>query len=232
MNAASRTPCRFMSAIAVRTRSASELTVSWECLGRRRDRPDRPAQRDRRAEAGRYLGGRRGHAVVGVGGDDHALAAGVEARDAQRQVDRLAAGAGEHHVADSGRVRAEQPLGVVEDELAGVPGVRVEGGRLAGDRLDHPRVAVPDRRHVVVGVQVGLPAGVEQVHALAADDPHRVPVEQLVGRAEQARPPLHYPAKFGVEGVDGGDVEAVDHGRGVTHGSPPGCARRSALQGC
>ena len=224
MKAASLTPCRLASAIEFRTRSAR----SWYCFPRRgrRDRPHGPAQRDRRAEAGRDLGGGRGYAVVGVGRDDRPLAAGPEARDAQGEVDRLAAGAGEHDVAEFGRVRAEQPLGVVEDELARVPGVRVEGGRLAGDRLGHPRVAVPDRRHVVVGVQVGLPVGVEQVHALGADDPHRVPVEQLVRRAEQARPPLDDPAELGIEGVDGRHVEAVDHGRGVTHGSPPGgCAR-------
>ena len=197
-----------------------------------RDRPHRTAQRDGRAKAGRDLGGGRGHAVVGVGGDDDALAAGVEAGDAQRQVDRLAAGAGEHDVADTVRVRAEQPLGVVEDQLAGVPGVRVEGRGLAGDRLHHPRVAVPDRWHVVVRVQVRLPVRVVQVHALAPDDPHRVGVEQLVGRAEQAGPPFDDLAQLGVEGVDRVHVEAVDHGRGVTHGSPPGCARRSAHWRC
>ena len=33
MNAASRTPCLFMSAMVFRTRSASEFTVSWEAGG-------------------------------------------------------------------------------------------------------------------------------------------------------------------------------------------------------
>jgi hypothetical protein len=45
----------------------------------------------------------RGDTVVGVGGDDYALGAGAQARDAQCEVDRPTAGAGEHDVAEFGR---------------------------------------------------------------------------------------------------------------------------------
>ncbi len=62
-------------------------------------------QGDAGAEGRRELGNGPGDAVVGEAGDDHPGAAGVLASDAQGEVVRLAAGAGEHHLVQaSGKV--------------------------------------------------------------------------------------------------------------------------------
>ena len=57
---------------------------------------DIPAERDVRPQARGELRERGGDPVVGVGGHDHPGAAGALLGDPQRQVVRLAAGAGEH----------------------------------------------------------------------------------------------------------------------------------------
>ena len=71
-----------------------------EAAGRRRERRGR----DRRA-------------MIGEGGDDGALAAGRVLGDAQSEVVRLAAGAGEHRMAEMGRRARQQALGIGDDRL-------------------------------------------------------------------------------------------------------------------
>jgi len=93
-------------------------------------RPDVRAERDVGAEAGGELGYGGRHPVVGVLGHDHPGAAGGGPGDPQREVVRLASRAGEHRVRGADGVGREQPLGVVDDAVGQVPGVRVERGQL------------------------------------------------------------------------------------------------------
>jgi len=55
--------------------------------------------------------------------------------DPQREVVRLAAGAGEHRVRRAELVRGQQPLRVVHEAGREVAGVRIERLELAADRL-------------------------------------------------------------------------------------------------
>lgn len=142
------------------------------------------------AERGRGLGDRRGDAVVRKARDDQSLGPGVRACDAHRQVVGLAAGAGEHRMCELGRQGGEQPLGVVEHTFVQVARVGVEHAGLAGNGLDHVRVAMADRGDVVVGVEMGPALGVVQPHAFATHRVQRRVVEQAVGRAEHARAAL------------------------------------------
>lgn len=141
-------------------------------------------------ERGRCLGNGRGHAVVGKARDDQPLCAGVGARDAHRQVVGLAAGAGEHGMAQRVRHGGQQALRVIQDALVQVARVRVELRRLAGNGLHHLWMAMADRCHIVIRIEVALAVGVVKPDAIAAHDVQRLLVEQAVRRAEHAGAPL------------------------------------------
>ena len=180
---------------------------------RRGHRPHVRPERNPTAQAGGELRHRGGHPVVRVRGHDDPGAAGVEPGDAQRQVVGLAPGAGEHRVGRADRVRRQQPLGVPDDPVGEVPGVRVEGRQLPRDRRGDRRVRVPDRRHVVIRVEVRHPVRVVQVHAGAARELDRLVVEQPVGAAEGGLPAGDQLPRRGREPGQPRPVVPVDHQR-------------------
>ena len=159
--------------------------------------------------------------MVGLGGDDDAAAAGVVPGHAQGQVVGFGAGAGEHGLPghpDPAAVGAEQVLGVVQDARLQVAGVGAERAQLGRDGLGDPGMGVPDRDHVVVGVQVIVAVPVVEQHAPAADELHRLAVEQPVGRPEQPLAALHHGPGLLVEAGRGGGVEGVVHLAAATVG--------------
>ena len=144
--------------------------------------------------------------MIGERGDDDALPAGVGAGDPQRQVVRFRARAGEHHVRQVGREGREQRLGIIQHGVVQIARVGVDLRGLPGDRLHDMRMGVPHRGDVVVAVEVAVAVHVEQPGALAAHQVNGMFVEQPVGRAEQALPPLHHRPLAGCEpgGAAGG----------------------------
>ena len=128
--------------------------------------------------------------MVGVLADDHALVLADHPRDADGEVDGL--GAGAHEVTDPQRFRHRrgEPLRIADDVVVQVARVRVQRRRLAGQRGDHVRMAMPDRGHIVIAVEVAPPIRVEEPGALAAHEVHRAVVEQPVARPERAAAPL------------------------------------------
>src|SRR5690606_26564746 len=98
-----------------------------------------------------------------------------------------------------------QPLDIVENALVQVARVGVEHRRLPADRLDHPRVAMADMRHIVVAVEIPPPVRIPQPDALAPHQMHRVIVEERHVAAEQ-------PLAAGAQGLRSG------------HGHTPLCA--------
>src|SRR4029077_15257632 len=93
--------------------------------------------------------------------DDQVALARVRAREAQRQLVRLAAGVDE--VADPQRLRRgpPQPFREAGQMLVEIARVRVQGAQLPGRRLDHARVTVADVGNVVVRVDVAAAGFVE-----------------------------------------------------------------------
>jgi len=104
--------------------------------------------------------------VIGVVGHDHSAAAGRGAGDAEGEVVRLASRAGEHDVGQLGREEGQQALGIGQDAVVQVAGVRGERRGLLGHRLDNRGVAMADRGDVVVAVEIGEALWVEKMHAL------------------------------------------------------------------
>ena len=90
---------------------------------------------------------------------------------------------------DLGRKGREQFFGEVEHGLVQVARMRVEHGGLPRNRLHDLRMAVPDGCNVVVGVQIAMSGGVVEPDAFAADELHRLVVEQPIRRAEQPASP-------------------------------------------
>ncbi len=127
-------------------------------------------------------------AVIGKAGDDHPAAASELLGDAQRQVVGLAAGAGKHDALEVIGKGAQQLLGVIEHALLQVASVGVELRGLPADRLDHPGMTMPHRRHVIVGIQIPPALFVIQPHTFTAHRVQGVFVEQSIGRAEQPCP--------------------------------------------
>ena len=149
-----------------------------------------------------------GVAVIRALGDHHAVMAGDDPGDLHRQVVGL--GAGAHEVALrqlAGQARTEA-FGQLDHVMVQVAGVGVDEPRLPAQRVDDPRVGVADRGHVVVAVEVAPTVGIVDPHALAADEMHRLVVEQLVAGCEPGGPP----------------ADQI----GVRHRRPPRSRRRAA----
>jgi len=175
-----------------RRHHAHPLGQAVEAHERRRDRRD--------------LGG---DAVVRVARHDDARAARVLLGDPQREVVGLRARAGEHHVRQAVGQRGEQVLGVRHDRVVQVARVRREHRGLLGDRGRDPRMRVPDRRHVVVGVEVLHAVCVVELRAGPAHDVQGVAVEEPVRRAEGVDAAAHEVALGRLERVDGARVEVA-----------------------
>ena len=161
----------------------------------------------------RHLRHRAGDAVIGRLGDDDARASRVIARDPKREIRSLAAGAGEHDVGQLGGKCRDQFLRVSQDQLVEIAGVRIERRRLLRDSRHHVRMTVPDRRHVVVDVEITVALRVEHPHALCADEMQRLLIKQLVRRAEDTLPAREQRSQRRIELLGRGGVERIDHQR-------------------
>ena len=142
-------------------------------------------------------------------GRDHVASAGVGARQPQRQVVGLAAGADQEHPLERRRQQLDQPLGEARHALVEEPGVGVEQAQRASGGCGHGRMAVPEHGHVVDHVQVGAAVGVVEVMAPAAHD---------LRRAGGSRAPARRPAP-------GGAARAGRRGRAA---APPPRRRAAA----
>ncbi len=152
---------------------------------------------------------RSGVAVVGGLGDDESFAAGCDFGDSQRQIVGLAAGAGEDDLADRRRESRQKPVGIGVDAVVQVARVDVELGGLSTDRLDHTRMAMSDRRDVVVDVEVAAPLGVEHPDAFGPDHPDRLFIEKHGPSTEMAQALPDSLAQLGIEGARGLRIEGV-----------------------
>src|SRR5579859_4419946 len=96
-----------------------------------------------------------GVAVVGVFKDDEVFAASVGARQAQRKFVRFAAGI--YEKADAQRLgqKMSQALSVAIDIVVKIAGVGIEESDLLLHGPQHARMAVPDKRDIVVDVEKG-----------------------------------------------------------------------------
>ena len=116
--------------------------------------------------------------MIGGLGDDESFAAGRDFGDPQRQIVGLAAGAGEDDLTDRRRKGRQKPVGIGVDAVVQIARMDVELGDLPADRLDHARMAMPDRGDVVVDVEIAAPLGVVHPDAFGADHPDRLFVEK------------------------------------------------------
>lgn len=123
--------------------------------------------------------------MIGEIGDDHAGITAGMLGDADGEIVGLAAGAGEHGMAEMRRKRAEKSFRVVEDDFAEITRVGVERGRLPRQRLDDTWMAMPDRSDVVVGIEILATLGIVEPDAAATHEMDRAAVEGAIGRAEQ-----------------------------------------------
>ncbi len=140
-------------------------------VGNRHDVHPRPGALSARAvELVRADVDERGRvSVIRAVHDNHVAPARVCARQAQRQLVRLAAGA--HEIADAERIRQRRDEALREPRQAVVqiPGVGVEQQHLFDAGPHDARMAVPDVRHVVVRVEIAPSRMVVEVLHPAAD---------------------------------------------------------------
>ena len=122
------------------------------------------------------------------------------ARQAQRQIARLAAGIDEEADAQRFRQRGAEAFRVLRDVGVQIPRVGVEHRHLFLPGPHHARMAVPHMGHVVNRVEVFASVRVIQVLALAADDVQGAAVGEAQIRAEVLLP-------------DGGDLRVGRPGR-------------------
>ena len=107
------------------------------------------------------------------------------ARNLHREVVGFAAG----RIEDAGIEIARQPLhqhfAELDDALVQVARMRVERRGLVAQRFDDVRMAMTDRDHVVVTVEIFPAVDVPQGSTRAAHQVQRFVEETLVGRAER-----------------------------------------------
>ena len=161
-------------------------------------------------------------AVVGALGRDHVVAAGVGARQPQRQVVRLAAGADQEHPLERRRQQLHQPLGEARHALVQESRVGVQQAQRPRRGGGHGRVAVAEHGHVVDHVQVRPPVGVEQAVAPAPHDLRWVAVVQLLCGGHRLPAQVEQPVALGRRP---GRVDA-DQRRGIRAQPEPGIAQR------
>ncbi|MCY1355419.1 hypothetical protein D9M69_418390 [compost metagenome] len=149
--------------------------------------------------------------MVGSFGDDHAGAAGAHLGNAIGDVVCLATRAGQHQMRELGLGHGgEQALGQFENGVVQIAGIGRQRLHLLADGLGHGRVAMPERGHVVVHVEVTASLRIDQPHALAAHDMQRVLVHQPISRAKQGVAPLDHRCGCGAQFGASGDI-GVDH---------------------
>ena len=120
--------------------------------------------------------------------DDHVPTTGGGTRQPQGKLVRLAPGADEEADLEIPGHRFREAPCVLDQVVVQVPGVRVEGRHLAGGRVHHPGVAVPDVADVVDAIQVRASLFIEEILPLAADDLERLPVRDAQRPTEVALP--------------------------------------------
>ena len=175
------------------------------------DGADMGAKRDARPQRGREFRHGGGDAVIGVRGHDDAGIAGGGAGKAEGEVIRLGPGAGEHHMGKIGREMRQQAFGIGQHAIMQVAGMGGQAGGLRRLGGDDEGMAMPDRGHVVVGVEIGPAFGIMQPDPLPLQQMDRGFIEQPVGRAEQALAALDHGGFDRAERACAGD-EGVGHG--------------------
>ena len=76
-------------------------------------------------------------------------------------------------------MQRRQPFGIGDDAFVEVTTVDVQGTLLMRDRIGDIRVAVPDRGHIVVEVDITPASLVEDIRALPPHQLDRMTVEQF-----------------------------------------------------
>ena len=180
--------------------------------------PHKGPERRLRPQRGRIARGQKGIPVIGLGGHDHPAFAGFLHRDAGGQIIGLRAGAGEHHVAAVGDAAAktrQHRFGQLQDFFLHIAGMGAQDGHLPRHRLDNARMPMPERGHIVIGIEIIVAVGIKQQCPFAPRDRQRLAVKQPVGGAEQPCPPRDPPRQHRVERCRGCRVKTVDHGSGT-----------------
>ena len=137
----------------------------------------------------RYFRHRRRIAVIGRFGDDEAGSSAGLPGDPQGQIVALAAGAGEHDVGQRARKGRQQLFGVVVNGGMQIAGVNVDLAKLPAHRFDDLRMAMADRRYVIVEIQIAPPVGGVEIGPPGAHHFQRLAIEQHRARAERLPAP-------------------------------------------
>ena len=109
--------------------------------------------------------------VVGVGCNDEARPTSQTARGAHGEVGAFRARACEDDVGDRARKRSEKPFRVGVHAVIEIACVRIENADLARHGGDDGGVAMPDGRHIVVGVENAAAVGFVEADTFG---PHHV----------------------------------------------------------
>ncbi len=122
---------------------------------------------------------RIGHTMIRVGHHQSAAFAGDNFGDAPGGVVRLAAAVDEQAGLQPGGHGGGQALGIVDDRLMEVAGVGAERCHLPANGGSYTRIAVADRRHVVIGVEIAPAIRFIQIHAFAPHQMQRLAVGEF-----------------------------------------------------
>ena len=156
--------------------------------------------------------------MIGEPGDDHPLPAGHTPGDAQRQVIRLGAGAGKHHVPQRVGHGGQKAFCIGDDTVMQIAGVGVQNRGLPGNGLYNVRVAMAHGCDVVIGIEIPASLLVPEPDTFPFDDVKRLFVEQAIGRTKHLFAPGDQGAVLGGEAIGAGWVEGIDHGHVICSG--------------
>lgn len=134
--------------------------------------------------------------IGGLGHDEAAFAGGADGHP-HGQIVGLAARTGQDRMRQMRGERGAQPLQIAFNDLAQVAAVDVQKADLATDGLDHHRVTMADRGHVVVAIQVARAIRRLEPGARAALQLKRFAIEQDRGRPHVGLPPQQQRAGLG-----------------------------------
>lgn len=118
--------------------------------------------------------------MIGIGGDDYALIAAGQSRDAQGQIVGFAAGAVKDNAVDLLGKGADQTFRIVDEPGFEIARIGADPARLLRHRGIHLGVAVTQRGDVVVEIEVGPAVGIIEPHAFATNEVDRLAILQPV----------------------------------------------------
>jgi len=97
---------------------------------------------------------RAGHTVIRPARHNNALPAGNLSCDTQRQIVGFAAGAGHGQVAQLRRKLGQEIFSKFDNRIIQITRVCIELRGLRGDGFNHRRMAMTDRRNIIVSIQI------------------------------------------------------------------------------